>query len=83
MTDAIFSMMDSINKVAEQGLRSGLDAGKAERQAEIDWLVDSVGTALEFIEGYEDIADGDGGPRPNKAMQAGNILREILSRLGK
>jgi hypothetical protein len=78
VTDAIFSMMDAINKVAEQG---GLDAGEAERQ--IDRLVDALNEALELIEGYEDIADGDGGPRPNKAMQAGNILREILSRVGK
>lgn len=83
MTDQIFEMMDSINKVAAQGLRSGLEAGRAEAERELHKLADALNEVLELIEGYEDMADGDGMPRPNKAMQAGNILREILSRYPK
>lgn len=35
--------------------------------------------ALEFIENYEDVIDGDyGQPRPNLAMQIASELRDLL-----
>jgi hypothetical protein len=40
--------------------------------------------ALEFIEGQEDVADGDDGrPRPNRAMQIAQELRQFLATLDR
>ena len=46
-----------------------------------DDLVEVCNEALEFVDNYSDVVDGDyGQPRPNKAMQLVTVLRAALDK---
>lgn len=44
-------------------------------------LREALEEVLELIEGYYDISDGGFGPRPNKAMQAANLISAALGKV--
>lgn len=53
-------------------------------KADRDTLLDAAFEALELIEGYVDVVDGDyGQPRANKAMQAQQILQAAIDKARK
>ncbi len=53
-------------------------------KADRDCLLDAAFEALELIEGYVDVEDGDyGQPRANKAMRAQQVLQDAIDKARK
>jgi hypothetical protein len=55
--------------------------GRADERAEWAPVLDALEEALEFIEDYADVVDGSyGEPRPNRAMQLLEPIREAIAK---
>lgn len=67
------------NECTLAGVKAGQEAARRECAKEIANLKAALESALEFIEGYEDVVDGDyGEPKPNRAMSVANEIRWAL-----
>jgi hypothetical protein len=71
----------SVANMKDHGFLELFDDLRKQRDEAVRLLEEEV---LEFIEGQEDVADSDDGrPRPNRAMQIAQELRQFLATLDR
>lgn len=79
--EMIFETAKSITTVSQEAYRQGLAEGERKSAVKIKRLEAAIEEALELIEGYVDVVDGDYGvPEANTAMRATNVLEYAMGR---
>ncbi len=79
--ELVFETAKSLTTVSQEAFRQGLEQGRLESAKKIARLEAAMEEALELIEGYVDVVDGDyGAPAANNAMRATQALEYALGR---